>query len=62
MPAIVSGPPQQSEHMWQALKNHITRERQRKKQGFNLVSKIIYAFIFIIMVFLYHFLTIFICI
>ncbi|XP_008558504.1 G protein pathway suppressor 2 isoform X2 [Microplitis demolitor] len=32
MPAIVSGPPQQSEHMWQALKNHITRERQRKKQ------------------------------
>lgn len=33
MPAIVSGPPQQSEHMWQALKNHITRERQRKKQG-----------------------------
>ncbi|KAK0089194.1 hypothetical protein PV325_008506 [Microctonus aethiopoides] len=32
MPAIVTGPPQRSEHMWQALKNHITRERQRKKQ------------------------------
>ncbi|XP_034944766.1 G protein pathway suppressor 2 [Chelonus insularis] len=32
MPAIVTGPPPQSEHIWQALKTHIIRERQRKKQ------------------------------
>lgn len=33
MPAIVTGPPPRTEQMWQALKTHITRERQRKKQG-----------------------------
>lgn len=34
MPAILGGaPPQRNEQMWQALKTHITRERQRKKQG-----------------------------
>ncbi|XP_066590135.1 G protein pathway suppressor 2 [Prorops nasuta] len=32
MPAIIVGPPQRSEQMWQALKTHITRERKRKKQ------------------------------
>lgn len=36
MPAVIVGPPQRSEQMWQALKTHITRERQRKKQGFFL--------------------------
>jgi len=33
MPAILVGPPQRNEQMWQALKTHILRERQRKKQG-----------------------------
>lgn len=33
MPAMLVGPPQPSEQMWQALKIHIMRERQRKKQG-----------------------------
>lgn len=33
MPAIVIEPPQRNEQMWQALKVHIMRERQRKKQG-----------------------------
>jgi hypothetical protein len=39
MPAVVVGPPQRSEQMWQALKIHITKERQRKKQG-NILFKI----------------------
>lgn len=33
MPAVIVGPPQRNEQMWQALKTHITRERERKKQG-----------------------------
>lgn len=33
MPAMLVGPPQRNEQMWQALKTHIMRERQRKKQG-----------------------------
>jgi len=34
MPAILGGPPpQRNEQMWQGLKTHIMRERQRKKQG-----------------------------
>lgn len=34
MPAVVAGAaPQRSEQMWKALKIHITKERQRKKQG-----------------------------
>lgn len=41
MPAVIVGPPQRSEQMWQALKTHITRERQRKKQG-----NLSFAFIF----------------
>jgi len=38
MPAILVGPPQRNEQMWQALKTHIMRERQRKKQGAEFVS------------------------
>lgn len=30
---MLVGPPQRNEQMWQALKIHIMRERQRKKQG-----------------------------
>ena len=33
MPAVVVGRPKRSEAMWEALKNHIRRERQKKKQG-----------------------------
>lgn len=33
MPAIMGPPTQRNEQMWQALKTHILRERQRKKQG-----------------------------
>lgn len=34
MPAVVIGrPPQKNEAIWTALKNHIIRERQKKKQG-----------------------------
>lgn len=33
MPAVVVGRPKRSEEMWEALKNHIIRERQKKKQG-----------------------------
>jgi hypothetical protein len=33
MPAVVVGRPKRSEAMWEALKNHIIRERQKKKQG-----------------------------
>lgn len=33
MPAVIIEAPQRSERMWQALKTHITKERQRKKQG-----------------------------
>lgn len=33
MPAVTNGPPQRNEQMWQALKRHIIRERQRKKEG-----------------------------
>lgn len=32
MPAVVVGRPKRSEAMWEALKNHIIRERQKKKQ------------------------------
>lgn len=54
MPAVIVGPPQRSEQMWQALKTHITRERQRKKQGnlfyrkFSLNFCYYYLFILII--------------
>jgi metal-responsive CopG/Arc/MetJ family transcriptional regulator len=40
MPAVVVGRPKRSEAMWEALKTHIIRERQKKKQG--TVSIIIY--------------------
>lgn len=40
MPAVIVGPPQRSEQMWRALKAHITRERQRKKQGNLLFRKL----------------------
>ena len=33
MPAVVVGNPQRNEQMLEALKAHIVRERQRKKQG-----------------------------
>jgi hypothetical protein len=33
MPAVVVGRPKRSEAMWEALKTHIVRERQKKKQG-----------------------------
>lgn len=33
MPAVVVGRPKRSEAMWEALKTHIIRERQKKKQG-----------------------------
>lgn len=34
MPSVVAGqPPQKSDAMWAALKAHIIRERQKKKQG-----------------------------
>ena len=33
MPAVVVGRPKRSEAMWEALKVHIIRERQKKKQG-----------------------------
>lgn len=33
MPAVIVGAPQRSEEMYKALKAHITKERQRKKQG-----------------------------
>lgn len=36
MPAVVVGRPKRSEAMWEALKNHIIRERQKKKQGTTL--------------------------
>lgn len=39
MPAILVGPPQRNEQMWQALKTHILRERQRKKQGVYTVER-----------------------
>lgn len=36
MPAIVLERPKLSRPMWKALKTHIIRERQRKKQGLKL--------------------------
>lgn len=33
MPAIIAEPAELNEQMWRVLKIHITRERQRKKQG-----------------------------
>ena len=33
MPAVVIERPKLSRPMWEALKFHVTRERQRKKQG-----------------------------
>lgn len=36
MPAVVVGRPKRSEAMWEALKTHIIRERQKKKQGTNI--------------------------
>jgi len=36
MPAVVVGRPKRSEAMWEALKTHIIRERQKKKQGTTL--------------------------
>ncbi|XP_021917149.1 G protein pathway suppressor 2 isoform X2 [Zootermopsis nevadensis] len=32
MPAVIVGRPKRSEAMWEAIKNHIIRERQKKKQ------------------------------
>jgi len=34
MPAIVLEKPKLSRPMWNSLKSHIIRERQRKKQGY----------------------------
>lgn len=45
MPAILVGPPQRNEQMWQALKTHILRERQRKKQGVYTVERFIPVFL-----------------
>jgi hypothetical protein len=36
MPAVIVGRPKRSEAMWEAIKNHIIRERQKKKQGMSL--------------------------
>lgn len=36
MPAVTVGRPKRSEAMWDAIKNHIIRERQKKKQGMSL--------------------------
>lgn len=38
MPAVTVEAPQRSEQMRQALKIHITNERQRKKQGKNKIK------------------------
>lgn len=47
MPAVIVGLPQRSEQMLQALKTHITRERQRKKQGI-ISQKYAHIFIYIL--------------
>lgn len=48
MPAIVIEPPQRNEQMWRALKAHIMRERQRKKQGkVNFNSNVVTCDVFV---------------
>ena len=44
MPAIVVEKPKLSRPMWNALKSHIIRERQRKKQGVFTLVTLLYVY------------------
>lgn len=67
MPAVLNGAsPRCSEEMWQALRKHIIRERERKKQGIYLqvmnskkMKNQFFCFFYVVIFFYWYFITLF---